>query len=162
MSKKISITALFSAFAVILSYLESFIPQPGIPGVKLGLANLAVVIALYVVGGHFALIINIVRIIIVGAFFGSLFSILFSIAGALLSFLVMFILKSTNKVSIVTVGICGGTAHNLAQIIIAAFVVDTYSIFYYFPMLLITGIITGCFVGITANLFLKRFVQFKN
>lgn len=156
MSKKISITALFTAFAVILSYVETFIPAIGIPGVKLGLANFAVILALYLLGYKDALLINIIRIIIIGAFFGNLFSICFSIAGALFSFLFMAILRKTESVSMITVGIVGGVAHNIGQIIVASFVVETYSVITYLPILIVSGIITGTAIGMMAHIIYKR------
>ena len=89
-SKKISLMALFTAFAVILSYIETFIPTVGIPGAKLGLANFAVIMVMYAVGNKEAFFINVIRIIIIGLFFGNMFS---SIAGALVSFIGMVLLK---------------------------------------------------------------------
>ncbi|MFQ9515292.1 MAG: Gx transporter family protein [Eubacterium sp.] len=155
-SKKISITALFTAFAVILSYIETLIPAIGIPGVKLGLANFAIVLALYFLGYKAGITINIIRIIIIGAFFGNLFSIYFSIAGAVISYAVMALLKKTEKVSMITVAIVGGVFHNIGQIIIAFFVVDTYGVFTYIPVLIISGIITGSIIGILADIIYKR------
>ena len=91
--------ALFTAFAVILSYIETFIPTVGIPGAKLGLANFAVIMVMYAVGNKEAFFINVIRIIIIGLFFGNMFSICFSIAGALVSFIGMVLLKSTKRIS---------------------------------------------------------------
>ena len=96
-SKKISLMALFTAFAVILSYIETFIPTVGIPGAKLGLANFAVIMVMYAVGNKEAFFINVIRIIIIGLFFGNMFSICFSIAGALVSFIGMVLLKRDRK-----------------------------------------------------------------
>lgn len=159
-SKKISITALFTAFAVILSYVETFIPMIGIPGVKLGLANFAIVLALYFLGYSEAVLINVIRIIIIGAFFGNWFSILFSIVGALVSFLAMAVFKKTGRVSMETVAIAGGVFHNLGQIVVAAFVVDNYSVYSYIPALIVSGIITGCIIGIVSDIVYKRTKSF--
>ena len=156
MSRKISINAVFTAFAVVLSYIETFIPVMGIPGVKLGLANFAIVLALYILGYKNAITINIVRILIIGAFFGNLFSICFSIAGAVISFIPMALLKRTGKVSMFTVAITGGVFHNVGQIFVASFVVDTYSVFSYVPVLIISGIVTGAVIGILAGIVYKR------
>lgn len=155
-SKNISVTALFTAFAVILSYVETFIPVTGIPGVKLGLANFAIVLALYFLGYKEAIIINIIRIIIIGAFFGNLFSICFSIAGAVISFLAMTFFKKTEKVSIITVAVAGGVFHNVGQLIVAAFVVETYSVVVYLPVLIVSGIITGMIIGVISDIIYKR------
>lgn len=156
MSRKISINAMFTAFAVILSYIETFIPVAGIPGVKLGLANFAIVLALYMLGSKNAITINVVRILIIGAFFGNLFSICFSIAGAVISFIPMALLKHTGKVSMITVAITGGVFHNIGQIFVASLVVDTYSVFSYVPVLIISGIVTGAIIGILTSIVYGR------
>lgn len=160
MSKKVSLLALFTAFAVVLGYVESFIPSIGIPGVKLGLANLAVLLSLYFLGTYQGIVISLIRILIIGMFFGNLFSILFSIAGAVISYSVMVILKKTGKVSMITVGIFGGVFHNIGQTIVAIFVVDTYQVVYYLPVLIITGLITGAIIGTVTNLIYTRTKSF--
>ena len=152
-SKKISLMALFTAFAVILSYIETFIPTVGIPGAKLGLANFMV---MYAVGNKEAFFINVIRIIIIGLFFGNMFSICFSIAGALVSFIGMVLLKSTKRISMITVAIIGGVLHNVGQIIIASVILKNVGIFTYVPILMIAGIITGTVIGILSNILYKR------
>lgn len=160
MSKKVSLTAMIIAFAVILSYVESFIPVIGIPGVKLGLANFAIIIILYLEGIREAAICNFIRILIVGAMFGNLFSILFSIAGAFVSLVIMYIIKKTNRFSIITVSICGGVFHNIGQLIVASFVVKTYYVMGYLPVLILAGIITGSLIGILAGNILNKISKF--
>ncbi|MCI8955830.1 MAG: Gx transporter family protein [Eubacterium sp.] len=147
MSKKIAVTSLFTAFAVILSYIETFIPVVGIPGVKLGLANFSIVLALYLLGDREALIINVVRILLVGFMFGNMFAIVYSLAGAGFSYIIMVGAKKIN-LSIVTVAILGGVFHNIGQMIVAGMVVETYSILAYVPVLMFSGIITGMLIGI--------------
>ena len=154
-SKKISLMALFTAFAVILSYIETFIPTVGIPGAKLGLANFAVIMVMYAVGNK-AFFINVIRIIIIGLFFGNMFSICYSIAGALVSFIGMVLLKSTKRISMITVAIIGGVLHNVGQIIIASVILKNVGIFTYVPILMIAGIITGTVIGILSNILYKR------
>ncbi|MBR3173323.1 MAG: Gx transporter family protein [Eubacterium sp.] len=156
MVRKISVVALFSAFAILASYIETFIPSLGIPGVKLGLANIAVVLALFLLDAESAIILNVVRIVIVGLLFGSLFSISFALAGAFVSLTVMIILKKVFKFSIITVSIFGGFFHNVGQLIVAFILVDNYSVFTYLPVLLIAGIITGLIIGILAKLLYER------
>ena len=156
MVRKISVVALFSAFAILASYIETFIPSLGIPGVKLGLANIAIVLALFLLDAESAIILNVVRIVIVGLLFGSLFSISFALAGAFVSLTVMIILKKVFKFSIITVSIFGGFFHNVGQLIVAFILVDNYSVFTYLPVLLIAGIITGLIIGILAKLLYER------
>ena len=156
MVRKISVIALFSAFAILASYIETFIPSIGIPGVKLGLANIAVVLALFILDAESAIIINVVRIVIVGLLFGNMFSIAFALAGAFVSITVMIILKRSFDFSIITVSIFGGFFHNVGQLIVAFILVDSYSVFGYLPVLLIAGIITGLIIGILAKILYER------
>ncbi|MGN0383043.1 MAG: Gx transporter family protein [Eubacterium sp.] len=157
MTKKLTISSMLAAFAIILSYIESIIPfSIGIPGVKLGLANLVIVIVIYNIGAREAAAINFVRIIITGAMFGNLFSIVYSLAGAVCSLAVMLLLKKVRFFSIVSVSVAGGVSHNIGQLIAAIFIVNTYSIIYYIPLLMISGIITGGVIGILADIIGRR------
>lgn len=162
MSKKVPLLGMFVAFAVILSYVESCIPVLGIPGMKIGLANLAIIIVLYLEGTKEAAVCNFIRILIVGFMFGNLFSIFFALAGATLSMLVMVIMKKTNKFSIMIVSMFGGIFHNIGQIVVAAFVVDNYYVFGYLPILILTGAVTGVIIGIVSRLVLDRIDKFYN
>lgn len=153
---KVSVLSMFTAFAIILSYIESFIPVAGIPGVKLGLANLAIVLVIYYLGAKEALIVNVVRIVIVGFLFGNLFTILYSISGALFSMAAMVIMKKTDRFHMQSVSIAGGVAHNIGQIIIAAYMVETYSVIYYVPVLIVSGVVTGIAIGVVSQIIYER------
>lgn len=149
--KKMAYIGLLAAFASVISYIESLIPiNIGIPGVKPGLANFVIVIALYEFSVKDAFVINLIRILIVGMLFGNLFSILFSISGAVISLIAMAAVKKIKGISLFGVSVAGGVAHNAGQLLVAAFVVNTYTIGYYIPVLIIAGIITGMLVGIPA------------
>ena len=156
MARKISVISMFSAFAILAAYVETFIPSIGIPGAKLGLANIAVVLALYILDAESAIIVDVVRIVIVGLLFGSLISISFALAGAFVSLTVMIVLKKFFNFSIITVSIFGGFFHNVGQIIVAKILVDNYNILVYLPVLLIIGIVTGLIIGISAKLLYER------
>lgn len=148
---KLTIAAMLTCLALIFSYIEFLIPIDfGMPGIKLGLANLLIIIALYGLQWKYALTINIARITLSGLLFSGVFGLVYSLAGGLLSFLVMVILKNTKKFSIVGVSMAGGVFHNLGQIIIAAQLVSNIKIFYYFPVLLFSGIATGIIIGFFA------------
>ena len=152
MRNKVAYLGVFLALALICSYVESLIPfYFGIPGVKLGLTNLVVVLMLYCVGAKEALLISVLRVVLSGFLFGNMFSILYSLAGGLLSFIVMVLLKKIAKSSMVFVSVCGGIFHNVGQLIVAAIVVENYNIFYYFPILLLAGFLTGFLIGIAAQ-----------
>lgn len=157
MKGKAAYFGVFTALALIFSYVETLIPfQFGIPGVKLGLANLIIVIVLYKTDWKEALLLSIVRIVLAGFIFGSLFSILYSLAGGILSLAVMALLKKKDSFSVMGVSMAGGVAHNVGQLIVAMIVVETYQVGYYLPVLLIAGLITGAVIGIVAGEVLKR------
>ena len=157
-TRKIAYLGVFLALALILSYVESLLPfYFGIPGVKLGLTNLIVVVMLYCTGTKEAFGVSVARILLAGFLFGNLFSILYSLAGGVLSFIVMCLLKKTGRFHVISVSVTGGISHNLGQLIAAAFVVETYDIFYYMPFLLIAGVATGFVIGMLAQEFILRF-----
>lgn len=140
------------ALAFIFSYLESLIPLPlGIPGIKLGLANLVVVLVIYHLGNKAAVVVGIVRIILVGFSFGNLSAMLYSLAGGILSLCVMILLKQTGKFHVIGVSLAGGVFHNLGQLLVAVWVLDTGKLVYYAPVLMIAGVVTGGLIGIAAN-----------
>ena len=160
MKNKVAYFGVFTAVALVFSYVESLIPiHIGIPGVKLGLANLIVVIALYKMSIKEAYILSVVRIILAGFMFGKLFAILYSLAGGILSLMIMCVLKKTNKFSIYGISMAGGVFHNIGQLIMAAIVLESVSIGYYFPVLLISGLVTGLVIGVISNEMLKRLVK---
>lgn len=145
------------ALALLLSYVETLIPISfGIPGIKLGLANLVVLLALYRLGAGEALMISTARILLAGFLFGSLASILYSLAGGLLSFLVMVCLKKFGKLSFLSVSVAGGIFHNLGQVLLASWVVENLNLMYYMSVLFFAGLVTGALIGIVAGEILKR------
>ena len=157
MRTKVAYFGVFTALALIFSYVESLIPiHMGIPGVKLGLANLIIVIALYRMSIRETYILSVVRIVLAGFMFGNLFAILYSLAGGMLSLTIMSILKKTDKFSVYGVSMAGGVFHNIGQLLMAAIVLESVSIGYYFPVLLVSGLLTGFLVGIIANEMMKR------
>ena len=155
-SKKTAMYGLLVALAFILSYIESLIPFPFIPGIKLGLANLVVIVALYGMGWKEALVLSLIRIILVGFTFGNLSTMLYSLAGGLLSWLMMVLAKKSKWFSMVGVSIIGGISHNIGQIIVAILTVSNVYLVTYLPLLLITGAITGTLIGFLGALILKR------
>lgn len=156
-TKKIAFTGLLTALALIFSYIEALIPlTPAVPGIKLGIANIVVITAMYSLGARYAFSVNIVRVIIAGLLFSGFFGAIYSLAGALLSFFTMLLLKKTEIFSITGVSMAGGVAHNLGQIIAAAALVSNLQIFIYFPVLIISGVISGAIIGIIAYFTIER------
>lgn len=157
MTKKTAYLGMFTALALITSYVESQVPfYFGAPGIKLGLANLITVVILYRGTWKDAALVSVLRILLGGFLFGNLFSILYSFAGAIVSFLVMLLLKKTKVFSLVGVSIAGGVCHNLGQIVAAVYLMENGSVMYYFPVLMIAGIVTGTLIGIGSREVLRR------
>lgn len=156
MKSKVAYFGVFTALALIFSYVETLIPiQFGIPGVKLGLANLIIVIALYRMKLSEAYLLSIVRVLLAGFIFGNYFSIIYSLAGGLLSLTVMALLRKKGGFSVIGVSIAGGVFHNIGQLIVASVIVETFSVMYYVPVLLIAGLVTGLLIGIASDGMLK-------
>nr|WP_106788299.1 Gx transporter family protein [Massilistercora timonensis] len=162
MKNRVAYFGVFTALALIFSYVESLIPiQLGIPGVKLGLANLIIVIALYKMRLSEVFLLSIVRILLSGFLFGNYFSILYSLAGGLLSLAVMALLKKAGDFSVMGISMAGGVSHNVGQLVVAMLVVETVSVSYYLPVLLVAGLVTGFLIGVAAGEMLKRLVNIQ-
>ena len=161
-AKKVAVRALLIALAMVLAYIESmFQISAMVPGMKLGLTNIVVMVALYKIDEKEAIIINIVRILLVGFTFGNMFSLAYSMAGGILSGAVMIAMKKMTKASIVTVSLLGGIFHNVGQIIVAMIVLQTHSLLYYLLVLWITGIVSGIVVGLLSAQIVKRLPDIK-
>lgn len=156
-TNKITLMALSIAVAMVLSFVESQIPAfVAIPGVKAGLANIAVMFTLYKLGWKEAAVISLVRVFMVSLLFGSAASLFYSAAGAVLSLLGMILLKKSGLFSTVTVSIAGGVLHNVGQIAMACLLLETNVITYYLPFLILSGIVAGIVVGLVAAVLIKR------
>ena len=152
---RVAFLGLFTAFAMILSFVESQIPTfVAIPGIKLGLPNIAIIIILYKFGYKEAITVSLLRVLLTSLLFTSALSMLYSIAGAILSFAAMLLLKKF--FNIVTVSIVGGVSHNIGQIFVAYLVTDTAQLLYYLPVLIVTGVIAGVVIGLVAALTYKK------
>lgn len=162
MKGKVAYFGVFTALALIFSYVETLIPVNfGIQGVKLGLANLVIVIALYKMKLSDAFLLSVVRVVLSGFIFGNYFSILYSLSGGVLSLAVMALLKRAGGFSVIGISIAGGIAHNIGQLTVAMLVVETFRVAYYLPVLLLAGMLAGSVIGIAANEMLKRLVNME-
>lgn len=147
---------MLTALALIFSYIEFLIPiSIGLPGIKLGIANVVIVVAIYKLGASYGLVINIARILLAALLFGNMFSAIYALCGGLLSLIVMVLLKKTNLFSIVGVSMAGGVFHNVGQILIATVLVSSVKALYYFPVLLFAGLVTGIINGVISTLILR-------
>lgn len=160
-ASKVAQYGLLTALALVLSYLESLVPPLWVPGVKLGLPNLAVVFALYRLGFKDACAISLVRVVLVALLFGNGAALAYSIAGAVLSLALMGLLKRTGKFSSVGVSVAGGVAHNAGQILVAMALLETSRLAWYLPVLWISGMIAGVLVGIVSGVLVKRVPERK-
>ena len=157
MKNRVAYFGVFTALALMFSYIETMIPiQFGVPGIKLGFANIMIVIMLYKSNAKEALLLSIVRIMLSGFLFGNLSSIIYSIAGGVLSLGIMTLLKKQGGFSVIGVSVAGGVSHNVGQLIVAMLVVETYQVGYYFPVLLVAGVLTGLGIGVVSQEVLKR------
>lgn len=155
-ASKVAQYGLLTALALVLSYLESLVPPLWVPGVKLGLPNLAIVFALYRLGWKDACVISLVRVVLVALLFGNGAALAYSVAGAALSLTLMGLLKRTGKFSSVGVSVAGGVAHNAGQILVAMTMLETVRLAWYLPVLWISGTIAGVLIGIVAGELVKR------
>ncbi len=161
-TKKIAFLGVITSVALILSYVEAILPPiyAAVPGVKVGLPNIVIIFILYRFGIKEAAMVSGVRLLIVALLFGNVMTLAYSTAGAVLSLLVMSLLKKFDSFSTVGVSIAGAVSHNLGQIAVAIWLLESTQIGYYMIVLAVTGTIAGIFIGLAGNAILKR-VNFK-
>ena len=152
---------MLTAVAMILSYVESLLPSVGIPGVKMGLANIAVIFALFRFGWKEAAALSLVRVVLVSLLLGSVGAMLYSLAGAVLSLAVMALLRQTDRFSTVGVSVAGGVAHNAGQILMAMLILQTRQLLGYLPVLAVAGIGGGILTGLAAALLIRRIPEYE-
>ena len=151
----LTVLSLCLAVALILSYVESLLPGLGVPGIKLGLPNIAVLFVLYRLGTGRAAAVSLTRVVLVSLLFGTFASFCYSLAGAGLSLGLMALLRRTGRFSPAGVSVAGGVAHNLGQAAMAAVLLGTGRILWYLPALLAGGVAAGLAVGLAGGLLLR-------
>ena len=157
MAETVALYGVLIALAFVFSYVEVLLPFTFIiPGMKVGLANLVVVAALYLLGTRTAFCVSVIRIVLVGFTFGNLSTMMFSLSGGILSFAVMAACKNKNLFHVEGVSMAGGVAHNVGQLLVAAAVIESAALFYYVPVLLVFGLVTGGMIGLVAKQLIKR------
>ena len=155
--RRVALDGILVALAMIFSYIETFIPfNFGVPGIKLGLANLVVLLGLTFLPAVDVLLISLVRIFLSSLLFGNVMSLWYSLAGGLLSFAAMYLLSRRDDVSLIGMSMTGGVLHNVGQVITAAIVVKTLQLTGYLPVLLVAGLVTGAIIGTLAKLLMPR------
>jgi heptaprenyl diphosphate synthase len=145
---KITFLGLFTAVALVLSFLETLIPNMvPIPGFKIGLANFAVLLALYLFGFKEAVIVDLARIILASLLFGSFFSFWYALSGAACALIIEMIIKKTDKFSPIGVSVFGAVFHNIGQFIVAVILIKSLGILYYLPFTLLFCVLSGALNG---------------
>ena len=156
-TRKTALGGLLTALAFLLGYVETLIPlNIGIPGVKLGLANLAGIVSLYLLGPVQAAFVSLLRVVLTGITFGNMSMMLYSLAGAGLSLAVMILCRKADLFHVTGVSIAGGVAHNIGQLIVAMLVLENASLLYYLPVLLLAGTVAGTLIGFLGAQMLLR------
>lgn len=161
--KRITLLALFTSVALLLSYVEMLIGPlfTGVPGIKMGLPNIAIMLVLYRIGTKEAIAVSFIRIVISSILFGNITMLWYSVAGAALSLAVMILLKRIDSFSSLGVSVAGALAHNIGQILVAMLLMQTTQIGYYMIVLSITGTVSGIFVGLLGGFVIKRISKFE-
>ena len=157
-ARKIALLGLCTSLALILAYVESMLPPlfAAIPGIKLGLPNIAIIFILYRFGLKEAAAVSFVRIVAVSLLFGNPMTFAYSMAGGALSLAVMAILKRFDFLSMVGVSVAGGVLHNVGQILMAMLLLNTAELGYYLIVLAVTGTVSGVFIGLCGSFAVKR------
>lgn len=161
--KKTALLGMITSVALVLAYLEAILPpiSTAVPGIKMGLPNLAIILALYRFGFKEAATVSALRLFIVALLFGNVMTLAYSAAGAVLSLALMGILKRTDKFSFIGVSVVGAVMHNLGQVLVAIFLFETVQLGYYMLVLSVTGSIAGVLIGVGAGILLKRTEKLK-
>ena len=162
-SKKVAFLGMCTAVALIFAYVEAMLPPivAAVPGIKLGLPNIAIIFVLYRFGLKDAAAVSFVRIVAVALLFGNPMTLAYSLAGGFLSLTVMVILKKTDFLSIVGVSVAGGVFHNVGQIIMAMILLGTAELGYYLAVLAVTGTVSGIVIGLCGGFAVKRIPTVK-
>ena len=159
-SRFAALCGMMIALAFLFGYIETLIPiSLGVPGIKLGLANLVTMVSLYLLGAPAAAVIALVRVVLTGFTFGNLSMMMYGLAGSVVSLALMLMFRKLDWFSPVGISILGGVGHNIGQLAVAAAVLESSTIFYYLPMLLIAGLLAGGLIGILCGRIVKRLVS---
>ena len=153
----VAYAGVFLALAVVASYIETLLPLSfALPGIKIGLANAVIMVVCFRCGIKKAALLSCSRIVLSAILFQGLFTILYSFAGAFLSLVSIGLLYKRKWFSEVGVSVIGAVMHNVGQIIVAAVLVENRKLLLYFPVLLISGVISGAIIGVLAGIVLRR------
>lgn len=157
-TKDVAFIGLCTALALVLSYIEAILPPlfAAVPGVKMGLANIAIIFVLYRRGPAVAFTVSVIRMLLVSLLFGNMMALIYSLAGGILSLLAMMLLRRMNLFSTVGVSVAGGVCHNVGQILMAMLLLETSELGYYLTVLAVTGTLSGILIGLCGATLIKH------
>lgn len=157
-TKKLALIGVLAAVAMILSYIEALLPPiySAVPGIKLGLANIAVIFALYSINLKSAALISAIKVFLSALLFGSVTSFIYSFSGAVLSLVMMALMKKSTLFSPVGVSVAGAVMHNVGQVLCAIIILGTAEIGYYLTFLSVSAVVSGMLVGLVSALLIKK------
>ena len=159
--KKIVLIGILSSLAIVLGYIEQMIPLPvSFPGVKLGLSNICVILALYVSGSKSAFMVSLIKSFVCGILFWGAGGMIYGVSGAILSFIIMSVIKRYELLGVVGVSVAGAVFHNIGQLIALFIMSGSFSFIYYLSVLGIAAVITGTVTGIISTVILGRIGRF--
>lgn len=161
-TQTLAFSALLTSVMLVLGWLESFLPVSPVPGIKLGLANSVLILALYWLGIPISFAVMIVKNVLLGLLVGNPTMILYSLSGGILSLLVMCLLYRRKGISSIGVGIAGGVAHNIGQVALAMIVLQTPTLIYYLGLLMPAGAAMGFITGMIAKTLARHFPPFRH
>lgn len=154
--RRVALAGILTALGLVLGYVESLLPVFGFPGMKIGLGNLVVMVAAYIIGAGAAIVVNLVRIILTAMLFGSMVSLWYALAGGTFSLLVMLLLKNIGHFHVLPVSMAAAIAHNVGQLLVAMLLIGTKAILWYMVVLWFSGMIFGAAIGLIAGIVIKR------
>lgn len=155
-STNIARTAVLVTVAVLLGYVESLFPLPiPIPGIKIGLANMVVIIVMYTGRRKNTFLVAFLKVLLCAMLFGSPMSFIYSFSGTMVSVLVMLAAKHSGLFSLIGVSSVGGIFHNMAQLVCACLFIGK-GVLFHIPVLCLTGAVCGVLTGTAAQLMIKR------
>ena len=161
-AERIAVCGMLLALMLVLGFVESRLPvATGVPGIKLGLSNGVLIFAVYMLNVPAAYLLMGLKVLLSGMLFGSPSAMMYAFAGGLLSLTVMVLLSRVKDVSPVVVSMVGGLSHNVGQVLLAMFILNTPKLIYYMAILMVVGLVTGLATGLAANGIISRFRKEK-
>lgn len=157
-NKKIATLGILVSLSLILGYIEFLVfPDIMIPGVKIGLSNLCVLLSLYLLDVKSTICLGVLKVILSSILFSGINALVYGLMGIVLSMLVMSLLKKTKRFSIIGISIAGAVFHNIGQLIAAIVITETMRLLYYGPILLISGIFCGFIIALPGKIIYNTF-----